>query len=353
MDADLTSQLAERIRDAATRGAQLRLVGGGTKQFYGREVEGEPLELAAHRGIVSYDPGELVLRARAGTPLAEIEAALAQQGQYLPFEPPHFGPQATLGGTIACGLAGPARAYTGAVKDFVLGVQLLTGKGEALRFGGQVMKNVAGFDVSRMMVGSLGCLAVLLEVSLKVLPRPVGSLTLRLELDSETALTTLARLAQRPTCISATCWMKGSLRVRLSGSPAAIAATRRELGGEVVEAGEDFWRDLREHRLDELATADELVRIAVPAVTPTQALGGIDVWEWGGTQRWVTGVQDFERLRAAAAAAGGFATKFRARDRQGDVFQSPPPAQQALMRSLKSVFDPAGLFNPGRLYAWL
>ena len=355
MDADLTAQLTDRIRDAAARGAGLSLVGGGSKQFLGREVSGDPLDLAAHCGILEYDPGELVLRARAGTPLTEIETALARHGQYLAFEPPHFGVGATLGGTVACGIAGPARPYRGAVKDFVLGVGLLSGSGEGLRFGGQVMKNVAGFDVSRLMVGSFGCLAPILEVSLKVLPRPPGSCTLQLELDSQTALIMLAQVAQKPNCVSASCWTQGCLSVRLSGSPAAIAATRRELGGNPLEEGAAtaFWRDAREQRHSAFADCEELLRIVVPATTPAATLPQVGIWEWGGSQRWAGGDSAYEAVSAAAAAVGGFVTRFRSTQRAGELLAPPPAAQLALLRRLKAVFDPAGLFNRGRLYAAL
>lgn len=351
MDADLTSQFAQRIREAASRNAPLCLVGGGTRQFYGREVPGEPFVLEAHRGILDYDPEELVLRARAGTPLSEIETLLDGQRQHLPFEPPHFGPGATLGGTIAAGIAGPARAYTGAIKDFVLGVRLMTGTGEAMNFGGQVMKNVAGFDVSRLMVGSLGCLGPILDVSLKVLPRPAGSMTLALELDSQTALTALARLAQKPNCVSASAWLQGRLWVRLSGSAAAIEATRRELGGEQAEGG--IWFSLKEHRHVLLAEGGELVRIVVPATTPVTAFPQSDIWEWGGMQRWVRDPADCNGVREAAIAAGGFATRFRTKAREGAVFTPPPGSLLSIMQRVKSVFDPAGLFNRGRLYAQL
>lgn len=351
MDADLTSQFAQRIREAASCSAPLRLVGGGTKQFYGREVPGEPFVLAAHRGILDYDPGELVLRARAGTPLSEIEAVLAEHRQYLPFEPPHFGPGATLGGTVAAGIAGPARAYTGAIKDFVLGVRLMTGKGEAMTFGGQVMKNVAGFDVSRLMAGSLGCLGLILDVSLKVLPCPAGSVTVVLELDSQPALDALAHLAQKPNCISGSAWLQGRLWVRLSGSAAAIEVTRRELGGET--AGGEFWSSLKEHQHALLADGAELVRVVVPATIPASAFPQSGIWEWGGMQRWVCDAEHVDGVRDRAIAAGGFATWFRTQARESAVFTPPAGPRLKVMQRLKSVFDPEGLFNRGRLYAGL
>lgn len=351
MDADLTSQLSERIREAASRNMPLRLMGSGTKQFHGRDVPGEPLDLAAHRGVLAHDPAELVLRARAGTPLSEIETLLAGQRQYLPFEPPHFGPGATLGGTIAAGIAGPARPYTGAIKDYVLGVRLMTGKGEALTFGGQVMKNVAGFDVSRLMVGSLGCLGPILDVSLKVLPAPASSITVVLDLDSQSALNALAHQAQKPNCITASAWLQERLWVRLSGSAAAIGVTHRELGGEVTDGG--IWSSLKEHRHELLTGGSELVRIVVPATTPASAFPQSGLWEWGGMQRWVRDPPDFDAVMQTAKAAGGFATRFRTRSRGEAVFTPPAGPKLVLMQRVKSVFDPDGLFNRGRLYAGL
>ena len=353
MDADATPQFREQVLTAAAQGNPLRIVGGGTKQFYGREVEGEPLPVSAHRGILSYDPAELVLTARAGTPLVEIEVALAQAGQCMPFEPPHFGSGATLGGTIACGIAGPARAYAGAVKDFVLGVTLMNGAGQTLRFGGQVMKNVAGYDVARTMVGSLGTLGLLMDVSMKVLPRAPHSATRVFELDAPTALQQMSDWALKASCISATCWVDGRLFVRLSGSDAAIQASALRMGGEAVEGCDEFWRSVREQTHAFFDSAAELIRIAVPASCPASSFGGNCLLEWGGAQRWLKADSGIDTVRAAARAAGGFATRFRTRDQLGEVFEPVPDAQLRLQRSLKAVFDPSAIFNRGRLHAQL
>lgn len=353
VDTDITPSLREQVQSAAARSRPLQIVGGGTKQFYGREVEGDALQIVAHRGILGYDPAELVLTARAGTPLVEVEAALMRAGQCLPFEPPHFGAGATVGGMIACGLAGPARAYAGAVKDFVLGVTMMNGAGQTLRFGGQVMKNVAGYDVARSMVGSLGTLGLLLEVSMKVLPRAPHSATRVFEVDAPGALRQMSEWAGRASSISATCWVQGRLFVRLSGSEAAIHASALRMGGEAFESHDEFWRSVREQTHSFFGASGELVRVVVPATCPAQSFAGDCLIEWGGAQRWLKADSPIETVRATARAAGGFATRFRTADRLGEVFDPVPAAQMRLQRSLKSVFDAGAIFNRGRLHAEL
>jgi glycolate oxidase FAD binding subunit len=347
-------QLAAHIRDAAAGKRPLNIRGGGSKDFYGNAAVGEPLDVAAYRGIVDYEPTELVVTARCGTPLAELEAALAEQGQLLPFEPPHFGPAATLGGCIAAGLSGPRRAYAGAARDFVLGVRILDGNGDDLRFGGQVMKNVAGFDVSRVMTGSLGTLGVILEVSLKVLPLPVAGATLRLAMDEAAAIRTLNEWGGKPLPVSATAWNAGQLHVRLSGARAAVEAAVRTLGGDAVDAAEAtaFWRGIREQTDAFFAQGTTpLWRLSLPSTTPPLALPGEQLIEWGGAVRWVKGDAPAEAIRAAATAAGGHATLFRAQDKSAGAFQPLAPGLLAIHRKLKHTFDPAGIFNRGRLYS--
>lgn len=349
------ADIAERLREAHARRTPLRLRAGGTKDFLGREPTGEPLALDGHRGVVFYEPTELVLCARGGTPLAEVEALLAAEGQMLGFEPPAFGAAATLGGTVAAGLSGPRRPYAGAARDFVLGVKLLNGQGELLRFGGRVMKNVAGFDISRLMVGAYGTLGVLLEVSLKVLPRAHASLTLRREADATLALRLATEWAARGLPLSATCHLDGVLRWRLCGSAQAVAAGAAASGGEpeTPEAAAAFWTALREQRLDFFADPRPLWRLALPAASPVLALAGDWCQEWGGTLRWLkTGLPAVD-IRREALAAGGHATLFRGGARESEVFEPPAPALSALHRRLKQVFDPAGILNPGRLYAEL
>jgi glycolate oxidase FAD binding subunit len=353
--ADALTAFAEAIRAAAAGGRSLRLRGGGTKDFYGQSLAGEVLDLRAHAGIVAYDPTELVITARGGTPLAEIEAALTAERQMLAFEPPRFGDGATLGGVVAAGLSGPRRAAAGPLRDFVLGVRIMDGRGDELEFGGRVMKNVAGYDVSRLMAGALGTLGVLLEVSLKVLPLPVEEATLRLELPEGRAIETLNAWAAQPLPISATGWTDGDLGVRLSGAAAAVRAARAKLGGELVAPGEAarFWADIREQTDPFFQDDGPLWRLAVPSATPPLGLPGRQLVEWGGGLRWLKTGADARTVRERAARAGGHATLFRGGDKAVGVFQPLAPAVATIHRRLKAEFDPHGVFNRGRMYAAL
>lgn len=346
-------QLAGRVRQAAEKGERLRIRGGGTKDFYGQALEGEVLDTTALSGVVGYEPTELVVTARAGTPLAALEAVLAEQGQMLAFEPPRFGPLATLGGCVACGLSGPRRASAGAVRDFVLGVKVLDGRGEVLSFGGQVMKNVAGYDVSRLMCGALGTLGVILEVSLKVLPLPVAEETLRFAMDQAESLRWLNEWGGKPLPLSGSAWQDGALSLRLSGAAAAVQAARGWLGGEVLAPGlaQDFWAGLREHTAAFFSGPQPLWRLSVPSVAPPLALPGRQLMEWGGALRWLRSDAPAELIRAAAREAGGHATLFRGGDRNAvAVFTPLDPVQWKIHRNLKQAFDPRGILNPGRLY---
>jgi glycolate oxidase FAD binding subunit len=343
---DILEQWQERIRV----GTPLRLRGGGSKDFYGQALAGEVLDTRSYHGVVAYEPTELVITARCGTPLAEIEAVLAARCQMLAFEPPHFG-AATVGGCVSAALSGPRRASAGAVRDFVLGIKQLDGGGRILNFGGQVMKNVAGYDVSRLLAGSLGTLGIILEVSLKVLPRPVAETTLTLPATQDQALALLNRWAGQPLPISATCWHDGRLDVRLSGARAAVTAARTKLGGETVDAGAEFWADLREQRHAFFAGAAPLWRLALPSTTPVVSLGAEPLIEWGGAQRWYRGALDAEIVRDVAARIGGHATLFRGGDKAVGVFQPLPPPLAALQQRLQKSLDPHGIFGGERIYA--
>ncbi|HXH01729.1 MAG TPA: glycolate oxidase subunit GlcE, partial [Candidatus Competibacteraceae bacterium] len=334
---DLSGTLAETVRAAAAAGQALAICGGGSKSWYGRTIQGEPLTVAGHHGIVDYQPSELVITARAGTTLAELEATLAERGQMLGFEPPWFGDAATLGGTLACALSGPRRPYAGAARDFVLGMKVLNGKGEVLRFGGQVMKNVAGYDVARLFTGSLGTLGVILEASLKVVPRPAEELTVARECRAAEAIDLCNQWAGQPLPISAAAHVDGVLHIRLSGAGSAVAAARRSVGGETLEAGaaEAFWRDLRELRLPFFSTdaALPLWRLSLPPAAAVD-LPGRWLIDWGGAQRWLRSSVPADTIFRAAEQAGGHATLFRGGDRSGHVFQPLPPALAALHRRL-------------------
>lgn len=348
---DKQAELLDRVRQAAAAGTPLCIRGGGGKAFYGRRCEGELLDVSAHRGVVSYEPSELVITARASTPLADIEALLAENGQLFPFEPPHFSPHATLGGMVAAGLSGPRRPWGGSVRDAVLGVKIVNGRGEVLRFGGQVMKNVAGYDLSRLMAGALGTLGVLLEVSLKVLPRPAEERTRVFELGAEAAAARQIEWGRLPLSLSGTLYHAGRLHVRLCGSGQGVRAALDRLGGE--EIAESPWMAAREQTHPFFRGEGPLWRISLPAAAPALNLPGETLTEWGGALRWLRADLPAETLGRRVSALGGHATLFRGHDGRGEVFQPLAPAMLALHQRLKLALDPHGIFNPGRMYAGL
>ena len=345
----MSETLQHRIREAAQRRVALRLRGGGTKDFYGNALRGEVLDTRGHAGIVDYEPTELVVTAKCGTRLADLEARLAQNHQMLAFEPPHFGADATVGGCVAAGLSGPRRASAGALRDFVLGVKLIDGRGQLLRFGGQVMKNVAGYDVSRLMAGSLGTLGLIAEVSLKLAPLPSAETTLRLEVPHARALELMNRWAGQPLPISATAWHDGQLSVRLSGSAAGVRAATATIGGETVDGA--FWRNLREQTEGFFAGDEPLWRLSVPSTSSPLALEGRQLIEWHGGLRWLKSAMSASAVRDAVRRVQGHATLFRAADKSAGCFAPLEPVLERLHRHLKAAFDPAGIFNPGRVLA--
>jgi glycolate oxidase FAD binding subunit len=347
---DLTEDLADRVREAAARGEPLKVVGGNTKAFLGRLTEGEFLDLSGHRGIMSHEPSELVITARAGTPLDEIEAALAAHGQRLAFEPPVFGPSSTLGGVVAAGLSGARRAFAGAVRDCLLGVTILDGRGRRLRFGGVVFKNVAGFDAFRLMAGAMGRLGVLLDVSLRLTPAPRASRSLAFETDWPRAQEQLRSLLGRPLPLSGAAHDGERLHLRLEGGEAAVAEAAAELGGQPSPAA--LWHDLRHLRLPVLA-APRLWRLSVPQASVVEGLDGRWLMNWAGAERWLVSEAPPTRIRAAARAAGGHATLFRGAVDGEDIFEPLEPNLFALHQRLAAALDPAGVLNPGRMYAGL
>jgi glycolate oxidase FAD binding subunit len=351
--------LQQRILDAAQHQIPLRLRGSGSKDFYGEAARGEALDVSVHQGIVSYEPTELVITAKAGTALSLIEQSLAEHRQMLAFEPPHFGPQATVGGMVAAGLSGPRRATSGAVRDFVLGISLIDTNAEVLRFGGEVMKNVAGYDLSRLHVGALGTLGVIAEVSLKVWPMPAASETLWLAMDASAAIEHLNRWAAEPWPLSASAWVDGHLILRLEGAQAAVsqAATRwqKDYQAKFLSADQarQFWDDLKEQRLAFFGAVRQsskaLWRVSLPSASAHQPSWGDTVIEWGGALRWVLCSNDDASIREQARALGGHASLFRSLDKRHPVFSPLAPAMLALQRRIKREFDPLGIFNPGRL----
>ena len=345
---DCTEAIQDRVRAAFESDTPLCIEGGGTKRFLGRSPAGERLAVGDHRGIVRHEPSELVLTVRAGTPVADTQAALAEHGQWLPFDPPRHANASTIGGVVACALSGPTRPWTGAVRDFMLGTRIVNGRGDVLSFGGEVMKNVAGYDVSRLMAGAFGTLGVLLEVSFKLLPRPARDATRTFDLTSGEAIRRLTGWARAPLPILGACHDGERLHVRLAGAKAAVSEAAERIGGE---PGEGFlWEDLRDHRHAFFAEdGPPLWRFAVPAHVPPVDVPGSVLVDWGGAQRWLRSDGPAADLRSAAEAVGGHATCFRGGDRE-QPFHPLAEGLDRLHARLKSAFDPRRILNPGRLY---
>ncbi|MCK0745839.1 glycolate oxidase subunit GlcE [Chromohalobacter nigrandesensis] len=355
-DHDASDALLDRVQQAARDNTPLRLVGGDSKGFYGRPVSGETLSLAEHTGIVHYDPVELVVTVRAGTRLTDLQQTLAEAGQQLAFEPPHFADTATVGGMVACGIAGPRRPWAGSVRDFVLGTRLITHDAKRLRFGGEVMKNVAGYDLSRLMVGAQGTLGVIDEVSFKVLPRPAASARLRLEMTRDAAMARLAEWGREPLPITGAAHDGETLHIRLEGGAGSVATTRERLGGEPDDT--DFWRRLRELKLDFFSRRNDsrpLWRLSLPHRAPAVPLDGDELVDWAGAQRWWRSHMSAETIRQHAAHVGGHATRIDLDQPHGIEMPFTPlsPVLAKYHRRLKAELDPHGIFNPGRLYEGL
>ncbi len=341
---DKTGYLCERISQACENRTPLAISAGNSKSFYGRAVQGEPLSVDDHQGILSYKASELVLTARSGTRISDIEAALEEQGQQLAFEPPRHSEATTIGGAVACGLSGPARPFYGAARDFVLGTRIINGKGDLMQFGGQVMKNVAGYDVSRLMVGAQGTLGVILEVSLKVLPRPEAESTLAFEIDATEGHHRLREWIGAGHPITASCHYQGVLSVRLSSTENSIRDAAKTIGGQAVS--NDLWRQLRDQSHPHFQQ-DNLWRLSLPAAAPIDAAGE-QLIEWGGALRWQASGGD---LFAKAGNLGGHATRYPIRsERPDDIFQPLKAEMLGIHRRLKHALDPANILNPGRLY---
>lgn len=364
---DLTQDFVAEIREAAAAGRALNIEGAGSKRWYGNPVIAErALATTAHSGIVDYDPAELVLTARSGTTLAHIESILAENGQMLAFEPPRYAPESTLSGAIATALSGPCRPFVGGVRDFVLGMHVIDGKGDVLKFGGQVMKNVAGYDVSRLMTGSLGILGLMTQVSLKVLPLPVATATLRFELPEAEAIQRVNEWSGKPLPLTASVWENGILHIRLSGARAAVDSAIQHMRGVLLDvpSADALWNGLRDQThpffcdAAEMNAGQTLWRLSLPAIAPAiraDQLPGADhqLIEWGGGQRWLWSDAGGETVREVARALGGHAVRFNNQHGHGETFAQPSTALMAIHRRLKQTFDPKGIFNPGRLYQGL
>ena len=346
MDQDQTEALTAAVQRAIETRQPLRAHGHGSKAFCGNPAAGQALDITGHSGVLSYEPGDLVITARAGTPLAQLDAVLAAQGQMLGFEPPHFGGRGTLGGAIAAGLSGPRRPWAGSVRDFVLGVRAINGHGQVVRFGGETIKNVAGYDLPRLYAGSLGAFGVLLEASLRVLPVPETEVTLALEpADPRRAMIDWQR---RPWPLSGLCVDGGRTYLRLSGTADGVNAARQQIGGGELPDGAAFWQALRDFELPFFAGDAPLWRVSLPPATPPLDLPGEWLLDWGGAQRWLRSAAPPAQVWTTAVAAHGHATLVRGGDRSGSVFQPVSAAQAAIERRLKGELDPAGVFGGGR-----
>ena len=346
---DISSEIASNIQRAFQDKTALRIEGGSSKSFYGREIEGKTLSLSHNRGIIEYEPSELYLTAKSGTPLSVIEQTIAEQNQMLPCEPPHFKNSATLGGTVACGLSGPRRANAGNVRDCILGTEIINGKGEVLNFGGKVMKNVAGYDASRLMCGALGTLGVLISVTLRLLPKPELEQTTVLELNKSAAISKMNDWASTPLPISATFYDGSLLYIRLSGSASAVNASSQKIGGEIHA---DIWESVKEHQHRFFNTDMPLWRISVPPNTKTLTLPGESVMEWNGGLRWCRTDANEKIIQEQASKVAGHATLFKG-NAETEKFQPLQDAVMKIHKKLKNVFDPAGILNPGKMFSEL
>jgi len=349
---DCKDEIASKIQDAYQNKQALNIVAGGTKQFYGREIQAEPLAISKHSGVIEYEPSELYISAKSGTPLSEIEKTITSQHQILPCEPPQFGPMATLGGMVACGLAGPRRASSGNVRDCMLGTEILNGKGEYLRFGGRVMKNVAGYDISRLMCGALGTLGVVMSITLRLLPKPEDEQTIVLTLENQAAITKMNQWANTPMPISATFYDGSNLYIRLSGSSSAIQACKKDISEETISENNKFWMSIKEQTHNFFDTNEPLWRISVPPNTDTLNLPGECVMEWNGALRWYKSDAEENMIRAEAQRVGGHANLFRG-GVTDQIFHPLPNPSMKLHKKIKQVLDPAGILNPGKMFAEL
>ena len=354
-ESDHSTALQQQVLNALSNETSLNIQGGGSKSFLGnaRQANALTIDVSKHSGIVEYDPRELVLTARSGTPLSQIEAVLVKASQMLAFEPPHFGEGATLGGTIACGLSGPRRPYSGSARDFVLGCKLLNGQGDILQFGGQVMKNVAGYDVSRLMVGAYGTLGIMLDISLKVMPRPAASITVFRNCNSADAIASMSALLSQPYPVDGACFYDECCYIRLSGSAQAVKEARTKISGDVMSDANAFWHALREQELAFFQGNSPLYRIIVKPATPPLSIEGSWLLDWGGAQRWLYSPVDITTIRRQVEQVGGQVALFRGLNQQANIFQPLTAPVMAIHQRLKTSFDPKNIFNRGRIYAAL
>ena len=347
------TRIQDQVRDAASKSEALRIVGGDSKRGLGREAVGKPVSVSDLAGVVEYQPTELMITVQAGTTISHLREVLAENRQALASETPDYGGKATIGGALACNQSGPSRPWYGSIRDHVLGVRLINGKAEHLRFGGQVMKNVAGYDVSRLQAGAMGTFGILTEVSIKVLPEPEASLTVRQEMDADQAIRTMNTIGMKPRPLTGACWHEGAMFLRLSGPISVIEASAATIGGEQVDNDAEFWSGLREQTLPFFEGKPDLWRLSLRPTSPHFLSQGDWLIDWGGAQRWLAGRHDHDALEAIAAKSGGEVGRIRGGDRKSEVLPSLVGIKCELLIRMKQAFDPAGVFNPGRLYSWL
>ncbi len=348
----MSDEIISAVKQAHSDKTALSIMAGGSKAFYGPSISEQsvvPLDVTHYAGVLSYEPTELVVTARCGTKLSELNQLLAEQGQCLPFEPPSFSDKTTVGGMVAAGLSGPRRAYAGSVRDFVLGTRIVNGQGQDLRFGGQVMKNVAGFDLSRLMVGALGTLGVILEVSFKLLPQSKADLTLQFTMTEAEAITAVNQWAGSGLPISASCYVDEQLMVRFSGFAESMTDVHKQIGGEILEDASAFWLAIQDQTDAFFQTEQTLWRIAVPPASAPLEIEGKGLIEWGGAQRWLLSSLPAEVIRAKAAELGGHASIFRNPPSDVAPFTPLPPAMAKLQSRIKEAMDPHGILNPGKI----
>ncbi|MCU7938810.1 MAG: glycolate oxidase subunit GlcE [gamma proteobacterium symbiont of Bathyaustriella thionipta] len=355
---DISETLVKQVSSAFKQSTPLKIIAGGSKAFIGREAQGEPLNVSEHKGIVSYHPSELVMTARCGTSMTEIQQTLAENGQYCPFESALFDGAATLGGTLATNLSGPARPWNGSIRDAVIGTRLINGKGEYLKFGGQVMKNVAGYDVSRLQAGALGTLGVITEISFKVLPLPAASGTVVLAMNASEAIKLMNQVSAKAVPVSGSAWLDGNLYLRYSGATKAVDSALKQFKTKNFQQlepqqADEFWSAMNEQKLDFFKGEAPLWRFSLKS-NATHLLDDQN-WliDWGGAQRWLRGDFNQSELEQQAQHSGGQVSLFRYGERSNEVNHTLSEVQKKIHKNLKASFDPKQILNPGRLYSWL
>ena len=361
MSKDNCPQLQSQVQDAYINKSPLKICAGNSKHFYGYPKDGNLLDVSTHQGIISYEPTELVITARAGTRLADIESTLSDSNQILAFEPPYFSEiasqknatlkNATLGGTIACNMSGPRRAYSGAARDFVLGCSIINGKAEKLKFGGQVMKNVAGYDASRLMCGAMGTLGIILDVSLKVLPKPETEITLSQQCGIHQAMDNMHQWVKQSLPVSASCYVNSQLYIRLSGNHSSVSSAQQKIGGDVVNNDQDFWQQIKDQSHDFFKSEKSIWRLSLASSTPPlKNLNGNTLYEWGGALRWLSSNDPAEKIRELLNSVGGHATLFKNNKLNIAPFHQLSPGMLTIHKNLKQAFDPGNILNPGCMY---